>query len=244
VSNSDGELTTGKTPQHISAADAPLCSKCGRGEAGKDGRCTCCRMVALGAQRRKYPKPSPALLDELRLAYVGNVREVSANLTRISRRTGIPKDRLKYEANRRGWRSMSERRPWTPAEEEHLQESAGSMSVSRLARNLKRTRSSIENKLRELSLSSRLQEGYNISDLRQLFGTHNRKIEDWARRGLLGKPHGHGGHGGEIRFSEASIARFIRLHGDEYDLRRVDQAWFRDIVFGNVGKATLAGLGK
>ena len=74
--------------------------------------------------------------------------------------------------------------------------------------------------------------GYSISALSKLFGTHRRLVESWATRGLLGKPHVQERHGGDIRFTEAAVAGFIRKHPQEYDLSRVDRAWFKGIVFG------------
>ena len=74
--------------------------------------------------------------------------------------------------------------------------------------------------------------GYSISALSKLFGTHRRLVESWATRGLLGKPHVQGRHGGDIRFTEAAVARFTRRHPQEYDLARVDREWFKGIVFG------------
>ena len=68
---------------------------------------------------------------------------------------------------------------------------------------------------------------------------HHSRIESWARRGLLGKPHGHGGHGGNIRFAEANVVRFIRRYPSEYNLGRVDETWFKAMVFGR-----LAGTGE
>jgi hypothetical protein len=89
-------------------------------------------------------------------------------------------------------------------------------------------------------LSTRLSEGYyDISDLAECFGLHHSRIESWARRGLLGTPHGHGGHGGNIRFAEKNIVRFIRRHPHEYDLGRVDKTWFKGMLFGR-----LAGTGE
>ena len=86
-------------------------------------------------------------------------------------------------------------------------------------------------KAAKLRLSIRLPEGYNVSDLAECFGLHRSRVENWARRGLLGKPHGHGGHGGNIRFAEKEIVQFIRQHPREYNLGRVDKAWFKAVVF-------------
>jgi hypothetical protein len=127
---------------------------------------------------------------------------------------------------------MVDRRPWSPQEVNYLKEKLGTASVTRIARDLKRSVVSVRVKEAKLRLSIRLSEGYNISDLAEVFGLHHSRIESWARRGLLGKPSGHGGHGGNIRFAGTNIVRFIRRHPSEYDLGRVDATWFKSMVFG------------
>jgi hypothetical protein len=185
-----------------------------------------------GAPRpRKYPPLAPELAAELRLAYVGTVREVSANLQRISARTGIPKDRLKGEARKRGWRTQGQRRAWTPREIAYLREVLGKLSVTRIARNLKRSHASVKCQVGKLKLSQRLTGGYNVSDLCELFGLSHTRIESWVKRRLLGEPQGHGGHGGNLRFDETAVVRFIREYPHEYDLGRLDQSWFKELVF-------------
>jgi hypothetical protein len=82
-----------------------------------------------------------------------------------------------------------------------------------------------------------LSEGYNISDLCECFGLSHTRIESWVRRGLLGKAHGHGGHGGNIRLTESNVVRFIRRYPHEYDLGRVDEIWFKSVVFGSLAGA-------
>jgi hypothetical protein len=181
----------------------------------------------------------PQVVEELHLAYVGTVREVSANLNRIVARTGIPRTRLKYEARKRGWRCQADRRPWNPEEVDHLEEKLGTVSITRIAHDLKRSVVSVRVKAAKLGLSIRLSEGYNVSDLAECFGVHHSRIESWVRRGLLGSPHGHGGHGGDIRFAEKNIVRFIRRRPHEYNLGRVDETWFKATVFGS-----LAGTGE
>jgi len=157
---------------------------------------------------------------------------VSANLNRIAARTRIPKQRLKDEARKRGWRCQTERRPWTAAEVEYLQEKLGALSAIRIARDLHRSVASIQVQAGRMQRSLRVSEGYNVSDLAEVFGVAHGRIESWARRGLLGRPAGHGGHGGNIRFATVNILRFIKAHASEYDLNRVDQSWFKGMLFG------------
>lgn len=187
-----------------------------------------------GFPNRIHQPLPPHVLEELRAAYVGGLREVSANLNRIAAQTGIPKKRLQYHARRHGWHCQTERRPWKPAELEYLQEKLGSVSLTQIARGLKRSVISIQVKAMRLKRSLRLTAGYNVSNLADVFGVHHTRVESWARRGLLGKQHGRTGHGGNIRFTEANVIRFIRSHACEYDLGRVDQTWFKSMVFGSL----------
>jgi hypothetical protein len=127
---------------------------------------------------------------------------------------------------------MVDRRPWNPEEVEYLKEKLGAVSVTGIAHDLNRSVISVRVKATKLKFSVRLSEGYNVSDLAECFGLHHSRIESWARRGLLGKPHGHGGHGGNIRFAETNVVRFIRRYPSEYNLGRVDATWFKSMVFG------------
>jgi hypothetical protein len=165
---------------------------------------------------------------------VGNTREVSANLKRLARQYEWSVSCLKYEARKRGWRSRAEYRPWTSEEEVYLSERIGTTSLGTIAKHLKRSLAAVTVRANRLHLSARLADGYNISTLCEVFGTDHRRVGSWIRRGLFGKPHGHGGRGGEIWLAESDVIRFIRKHPSEYDLGRVDQVWFKAMVFAPV----------
>jgi hypothetical protein len=165
------------------------------------------------------------------LAYLGTVREVTANLHRISTRTGIPAGHLQEEAKLRGFRTQQERRPWTSQDLLYLTENRGRLSVERIARNLKRSAASVRCRADKLNLSCRLVEGYSIADLSRCFGLCHERVEGWVDRGWLGEADGRGGRGGKLWFSEASVIRFIRQRPQEYDLVRIDQEWFKAMAF-------------
>lgn len=184
-----------------------------------------------GKPRQKLPPLPPQILQELRLAYVGNKRELSANLTRIVARSGIPRSRLKHEAWRRGWCSKTGR-AWKPEELEYLTQNFGVVPVKQIARFLKRGAVSVQMKAAELNCAGRFAGGYSVPDLCQCFGLPRGRIEGWVRRGLLGKARG-GAASGEVRSSEASLVRFIRLNPSEYDLTRLNQVWFKAMIFGS-----------
>lgn len=204
--------------------------ECGRENAGADGRCRLCRMGDYGRARRKYHF-SDELRDELRRAYCHKKRELTAALDKLVRRTGWPRHAFKVEATRLGLTTMDHRRGWTPIEVEYLREHVGSISVRRIAANLKRSVASVQARAEKLHLSRRPADGYSSHDLELAFGESNYKVRRWMERGLLGKVHRDGG----CRVTDKNVSRFLLNHSAEYDLRRVDQEWYKGTLFARGG---------
>lgn len=197
---------------------------------GDPGRCKICRLRAFGQARRRYFW-TPELREDLREAYRGRTkRELSQRLSKIAARMGWPKWACKSEAVRLGITSMygRQRRGWTAAEVEMLEVKVGVVSVARIARLLGRSCGSVMAKAEKIGLSRRLQDGYTIEDLSRVFGVHHRIAKSWHERGLLG--HVHRAQG--LRVTTDNVLRFVRRHAREYDLRRVDQDWFKAVLFG------------
>ena len=194
--------------------------------------CRKCRLRKFGRDRRKYFFDK-SLTDELRAAYVGDRCDLTRALDKLQARTKWPRDAFKVEANRLGLVHRGDRRPWTEEEDAYLAEKLGAMSMWALARKLGRTRWSIESRAAKLDLSLRVKWGYNLTDLATAFGVRYGQVQGWVARGLLGRTREWQG----VRVDEKAVARFIRLHPHEYDLRRVDQWWFKGIVFGLLADA-------
>ncbi len=232
-SNSDADRGDGPQTPNPDATAAPLCRTCATWKAQRDGLCSACRLTALNVARASVVIP-PTLIKELRLAYAGNSKAVSANLDRIAQRTGIPRRRLRSFAYHQGFRATGQRRQWTAEEIEYLGENLGSVSVRYMARKLGRSASAVKHKASELQRSARLTSGYNISNLCDVFGVSDERVKRWIGRGLLGKAHGGAGRGCETRITEENVIRFIKLYPSEYDLGRVEQAWYKALVFGRV----------
>lgn len=204
-----------------------MCS-CGQ-QAGRDGRCRRCRLREFGQSRRIYHF-TPELRDELRRAYCGKKGELTAALNRLHRKTGWPRHAFKAEAIRLGLTTFDHRRFWTGEEIDYLREKLGVISVTRIARNLGRTVLSVESKAEKLGISRRVSEGYNMADLQVVFGESAHKVRRWMERGMFGKVHKNNGK----RINEENVVRFLRRYPHEYDLRRVDQEWFKGMVFGTL----------
>ena len=69
-------------------------------------------------------------------------------------------------------------------------------------------------------------DSYAVVDLAVVFGEHRSRIEGWVRRGLLGLP--------KERVNGRDVHLFLRKHAREYDLRRVDQVWYKAMLFGRL----------
>jgi DNA-directed RNA polymerase specialized sigma24 family protein len=191
------------------------------------GACRECRMREFGQARRKYHF-TEELRDELRRVYCGNRAEIAAGLDRLMRRTGWPRHAFIFEASRLRI-ATRQRRIWSAAETEYLAEHLGQVSVTQIARNLGRSVQSIESRAERLRFSRRAAEGYTAEDLQRVFGASYYTVRRWMERGLLGKIHDVQGR----RVTTENVLRFARKHPHEYDLRRVDQTWYKAMLFGD-----------
>ena len=208
------------------------CGQCGGGGADQAGRCRKCRLREFGQNRRKYFF-SEALTADLRAAYQGNKIDLSRALDRLAALTKWPRHAFRCEAIRLGITQGGHRRAWTAEEDAVLREWLGHRSVTWIARTLERTVLSVESRAARLEFSMRVQEGYNLTDLAAAMGVSPLRVRGWAERGLLGKVRKWQG----LRVREQFVARFIRQYPHEYDLRRVDQVWFKAMVFGALADA-------
>ena len=102
-----------------------------------------------------------------------------------------------------------------------------------IARRLRRSVTSVAVHAHAQKLSVRISDGYCIRTLCEVFGVRYGRVEGWIRRGLLGKAQ-HGGQGGMVWFPAANVIRFIRKHPSEYELARVDEVWFKAVIFGDL----------
>jgi hypothetical protein len=121
----------------------------------------------------------------------------------------------------------AKRRHWSREEIEVLSETAGTLSKAAIARKLKRSYWSVKAECTRLQISSRLCEGYSRRDVECLLGVGQRSIRKWIAMGWLRVQDG--------RVTEPSIIRFLREHPEEYRLSRVDEAWFKGLLFPAFG---------
>lgn len=189
----------------------------------RDGLCHGCRLLARPSARRRFVW-TPGLDEILQRAYrhARNRAELSSNLADLQRRSGFTRNVILNRAVQLGL-SFSTRRAWRAEEVELLKAEAGRTTPRALAVKLNRSHGSVKARLKELGLSGRIREGYSQDDLRRLLGVSARSIKTWLARGWLRLV--------QERIPEASVIRFLRLHSEQYHLGRVDQAWFKGLVF-------------
>ena len=200
------------------------CSDCNRRRGCRaDGLCHGCRIRRRPPASRKFSW-TPALDQHLTRCYrAADTRfELSRNLDSLQRLSGFTRVVILNRAAQLGL-AFSKRRPWTPDECEFLALHAGRNTAGMMARRLNRTHASVTAKLKQMELSARITEGYSLEDLRQLLGVSAVSVRKWVEWGWLRLVDG--------RIAESRVIRFLRQHPDQYQLGRVDEAWFKGVLF-------------
>src|SRR5216110_1421351 len=182
----------------------------------------------------KYPW-RPEYDAYLKAHYFGGLNRRFRVLNRMIRLTGLPRWYIKRQAARLGLTMKMERRPWTQAELDHLENLVGRLSSATIAKRLRRPESSVVNKLKRLGTSRRVRDGYTMRDLELCLGEDHHKIARWIKNGWLQDrlqgTRRHNGNGNYIhRIREQGILDFVRNHPEEINLGKVDQTWFLDLV--------------
>ncbi|HEV2992501.1 MAG TPA: hypothetical protein VG759_28970 [Candidatus Angelobacter sp.] len=204
-----------------------VCTVCGELKGSpKDQRCHACRIQTRPNPNKRFHW-TPELDQELQLAYrdAHSRNELTENLNRFQKRTGFTRIVVLARATQLGM--SAKRRRWSRQEIEVLNQAAGTLSKAAIARKLKRSYWSVKAECTRLQLSARLSDGYSRRDVECLLGVGHRSIRKWITMGWLRVQQG--------RVTEASIIKFLREHPEEYRLSRVDEAWFKGLLFPAFG---------
>jgi hypothetical protein len=171
----------------------------------------------------------------LKAQYFGGLNRRFRVLNRMIRLTGLPRWYIKRQAARLGLTMHMDRKRWTRAELNVLDDLMGRISAATIAKRLHRPVSSVVNKCKRMRISRRVREGYTMRDLELCLGEDHHKISSWIKNGWLPDhlqgTRRHDGNGRDIhRFREKDILDFLRNHPQEINLGKVDQTWFLDLV--------------
>src|SRR5260370_5243117 len=201
-----------------------VCICCNRvNGCAADQLCHSCGMQRRSPQNKKFHW-TQELDGRLRQAYqrARTRAGLTANLDQIQRSCGFTRVVILNRAVVLGL-AFCQRRPWTTTEIDMLREHAGKSAVGTLTKKLGRTHASIKGKLKQRDVSARITDGYSKEDLRVLLGVSAKSIRNWIAWGWIRVVAG--------RIPESSVARFLRQHPDQYQLSRVEEAWFKGLVF-------------
>jgi len=200
------------------------CRACGvRNGCQKDALCHACRLSSRPNRRKRFEWTHG--LDQLLSSAYRRSRsreELTAALDNLQRISGFTRVVIQTRAAILGL-SFVRRRPWGPQEVEYLHHNVGSVTLAAMARQLGRSPASVKAQVRTLGNSLRVTEGYSAEDLASLLGVSSKTATRWIQQGWLSREAG--------RIPEASVARFLRAHSTEYQLARVDEAWFKGVLF-------------
>lgn len=207
------------------------CAGCGRpfgaGPYAKWG--PCCRWRHRGRKPKKYlwtPERDQIVRDRYDSRVRGRAAEIGLSLAWPG---WVVKKRardLGLAFPRGAWQ------PWTPAEEAFLESHAGTRHLHWMAKQLGRGLASVVMKLKRMSLSRRIRDGYTIRDLEMALGLDHRRLARLVEDGKLRAAHHPDYPRDRWIFSEKDVLTFLRRYPKAYRLDRVDQLWFLDLVFG------------
>jgi len=160
--------------------------------------------------------------------------KVRGRAQEIADKFGWPGWAIKKRAIYLGLTRTEDRRKWTGEEERFLLLHAGHRHVHWMAKQLKRTETSVVVKLKRLKISRAMREGYTLQELELCFGCDHRAIERWAREGKLRVKKRLYKTGRLYRrpwaVADAAILEFIRDYPLAFRLDKVDQVWFMDLI--------------
>lgn len=200
-----------------------LCSVCQTHWASKKkGVCPYCSNLKDYHRSCWSPEHDAILLREYQSC--SSRREITKAVNFIIKATGRSRNGVRCRASQLGISFGIEKKLWTNAEEELLERWAGEVSATKMARRLSRAVGSVVCKLSRMGISGKVIDGsYDKKLFAELIGVSWATVTQWERRGFIRRD--------EKRFTEASVVEFITNHSSQFDLRRVDQVWFKNLMF-------------
>lgn len=155
----------------------------------------------------------------------------TATIDWLSQKIGFPRWAIKKRARILGMARTKEK-PWSEAEIAYLEANLPRLSLAVLARKLGRSVTAVALKARRLGIRKK-DEGYTARSLAQAFGVDAHKVVGWVELGLLKASRRNSGRAGDMYFiSDREVRRFVTTYPTEFDLRRVEQVWFIDLLAG------------
>ena len=153
----------------------------------------------------------------------------SETITAISRALRVPRWAVKKRAQQLGMVRCKDRQ-WSREEEEFLEASLPRLSLHTIARKLRRSLTAVRLKAKRLGL--RKSDGaFTARAVALGFGVDDHAVLRWINGGLLKAQRRHSDRDHDMYFiSDRCLREFVVKHPLEFDVRKVDQLWFIDLL--------------
>ena len=176
--------------------------------------------MVLGARKYNF---TPELTALLRDAYRAQSRgALSKRLKALRKLRPWPAGVWYQEARRLGLTLDTRVYAWSEAEDRLLIQSLDADSVTAVARKLDRSPIAVQKRARQLDVVRQARETLDSAYVAACFGVSVERVASWAQKGLLRAKDG--------LFTEDAVAQFVREYPAAYDLRCVDQSWFKYLL--------------
>lgn len=176
--------------------------------------------------KQKYFFDAPA--DRLLRGYYDSRTET---INWLSERLSFPRWTVKKRAQILSLAQTKEK-PWAAEETAYLEANLHRLSLAVLSRKLGRSVTTVAVKTKRLGIRKK-DEGYTARSLAQAFGVDDHKVVRWVELRLLKASRRNSGRPRDMYFiSDTAVKRFISTYPTEFDLRRVEQVWFIDLLAG------------
>lgn len=189
------------------------------------------------AAKKYFFTPEHDAMIRREYAMIKRSRDSRKVLDILEPRIGFPRHIISMRAQRLG--VAMTHKPFAAAELRYIENYAGDMSSKALATALGRSYESVKCKINRLGFSGKVNWGYSVQDIEQCFGVSYKTVCHWLKMKWLsyatkGTAKGYSTHQVAFihgdRISEACVRYFIQSRPEQYDLRKVDQAWFKGVI--------------
>lgn len=127
----------------------------------------------------------PEYAAYLKTQYFGGLNRRFRVFNLMIRLTGLLRWYIKRQAARLGLTMHMDRKPWTQAELDMLEDLVRRVSAATIAKRRHHPVSSVTNKVKRLQISRRVRDGYTMRDLELCLGEDHHKISAWIKNGWL-----------------------------------------------------------
>jgi hypothetical protein len=155
----------------------------------------------------------------------------TATIDLLSRRLGLPRWVIRRRAQTLGLARTKEK-PWSEKEVAYLEANLHTLSLAVMAKRLRRSITAVSLKAKRLGIK-KSDEGYTARSLAQAFGVDDHKVVRWVELGVLKASRRNSQRPNDMYFiSDQEVKRFVCTYPTEFDLRKVEQVWFIDLLAG------------